>query len=329
MASPSVLPKPPVYFLPTYTPLIVGPVNLVLIREDPVTLIDAPTKHELSWQSLLENLNACGVTVKDIQRILLTHHHIDHTGLVQRIVEESGAEVFAHPQLIAENESSHRHDDDARHFYFDLMAELGVPQELCEEAMALWQSFKEFAERPPVHHAFTDGGRVGDFETYFVPGHSSTDTLLVNRRYGFTAVGDHLLTMFTPNPLLRRPPKGKAREKSLIQYYESIEKSYGLDLGLCLPGHGDPFDDHRSVIDGIRAKWERINERILRLLPSEGATPYEVATRLYPGVKLQHLYLVLSVATGHLEWLEKQGRVVSSRADGRLQYRAALNTETK
>jgi DNA-binding transcriptional ArsR family regulator len=46
---------------------------------------------------------------------------------------------------------------------------------------------------------------------------------------------------------------------------------------------------------------------------------------LYPDLPVQHLYLALSVATGHLEVLEEQGLVTAERRDGVLHYSAVTS----
>ncbi|MCC6145079.1 MAG: hypothetical protein IT368_14835 [Candidatus Hydrogenedentes bacterium] len=164
----------------------------------------------------------------------------------------------------------------------------------------------------------------GPFRTFFVPGHSATDTLLVNETDGYTIVGDHILETINPNPLLRPPRQaGAPRDKSLVQYQASLRRSRALDLGHCYPGHGPRFDDHRKVIDGLIHQHDRRNRKVLNLLGADSSTVYAMSRALYPDLPVQHLYLALSVAAGHLELLEQDGAVRVERRDGVLAYAAA------
>lgn len=295
--------------IPVHTPFIVGPVNCYLLTRGPLTLIDTGTITDQSWTDLCDGVRRCGHEISDIERVILTHHHADHVGQCRRVVAASGAQVWGHPDILRQDRVSHVHDEDARAFFVGIMRQFGVPEADALEAMALWDRFKDFSEPALLDHPISEDAPLGPFRVYFVPGHSSTDTLFVNEEDGYTIAGDHLLEDFNPNPLLRRPEPGQPRARALVEYQASLHRARELPLGTCLPGHGELIDDHVRVIDGILAQHERKNRRILQMCGAAGITAYEVAMALYPGLKLQHLYLALSVAAGQLEVLETRGQV--------------------
>lgn len=309
-----------VYRIPVHTPFIVGPVNCYLLTRGPLTLVDTGTVTDQSWQELCDGVRRCGHEVSAIQRIILTHHHADHVGQCRRIVEVCGAEVWGHPDIIAQDRLSHMHDEAAREFFVGIMGEFGVPEADAREAMALWDKFKTFSEPALLDHVVSETEMLDDFKVYFVPGHSTTDTLFVNEADGYTIAGDHLLEDFNPNPLLRRSAPGAPRERALVEYQASLQRARALPLGVCFPGHGELIDDHHRVIDGILAQHERKNRRLLQICAPDGITPYEAAMAFYPGLKLQHLYLALSVAAGQLEVLESRGMMRSELRDGLLRF---------
>ena len=309
-----------VWRIPVSTPFIVGPVNCYLLTRGPLTLVDTGTVTDQSWQDLCEGVRRAGYELADIDRIILTHHHADHVGQCQRIVAISGAEVWGHPDIVAQDRLSHMHDEAAHVFFVDIMREFGVPEADAREAMLLWDKFKTFSEPARIDHAIAEAQPLGDFGVYFVPGHSTTDTLFVNEAEGYTIAGDHLLEDFNPNPLLRRAAPGQPRDRALVEYQASLHRARALPLGVCLPGHGELIDDHHRVIDGILAQHERKNRRLLQMCGEQGIAPYEAAMAFYPGLKLQHLYLALSVAAGQLEVLESRGLMRSERRDGRLRF---------
>lgn len=311
------------YRIPVSTPFQVGSVNMFLLKRDPVTLIDAGMRTDEAYEVLVEALRGHGLVLGDIRRVFLTHQHIDHTGLLRRIMDETSAESWGHPAMQAPARQSHSEDDKQRDFYVGVMAEFGVPEETATQSMRLWGAFRDLSDPFVVNHALEDGGGCGPFRTYFVPGHSATDTLFVHEEDGYTIVGDHILKTMNPNPLLRRPQGGAARPHSLVEYQDSLGRSRALELGVCLPGHGAPFEDHRAVIDGILRQHERKNGRVLRAIGPSGATVYEIARSLYPSIEIEHLYLALSIATGHLELLESQGILRREMRTGAAHYAKA------
>lgn len=309
------------YVLPVPTPFLVGDVNVFLLKTEPLTLIDTGCLTDDCHDVLVAALREHGIEYCDIQRVILTHHHLDHTGLLARIMEASGAEAYGHPHLVLESQLGNRRDDEQKVFYYNIMREFGVPDNMAGESMSLWDIFRQLHEDFGITHEMSDGGMAGPFRTYFVPGHSSTDTLLVNEADGYSIVGDHILEKFNPNPLLRRPHDLKnPRPHALVEYQASLQRSRSLDLGLSFPGHGDPIPDHRAVVDGISAKHDERNRRILDTLPESGYTPFMVAEFFYPKISLPNLYLGLSVATGQLEVLEKQGALRTEYRDGIVYY---------
>src|SRR5712675_2335240 len=86
------------------TPFYIGPVNVYLIAEDPITLIDTGPKTKEAVAALREGLRREGFLVSDIRRIVLTHAHEDHCGLARSLREEAKeSQVLVHSW-----ESGHR-----------------------------------------------------------------------------------------------------------------------------------------------------------------------------------------------------------------------------
>ena len=74
--------------------LDLGAVNAYLIVEDEgITLIDAGLPAHAA--KILEYINRMDRKPQDLKRILITHADMDHVGGVKKLVEASGAEVYA------------------------------------------------------------------------------------------------------------------------------------------------------------------------------------------------------------------------------------------
>src|SRR5205807_7462004 len=79
------------------TPFYVGPVNVYLVAEEPVTLIDTGPKTKEASEALKEGLRRARLRISDIRRIVLTHAHEDHCGLAKALRDEAkDAQVFVH-----------------------------------------------------------------------------------------------------------------------------------------------------------------------------------------------------------------------------------------
>src|SRR5881392_1246442 len=79
------------------TPFYIGPVNVYLIKDDPITLIDTGPKTKETVDVLRAGLRNAGISISDIRRIVLTHAHEDHCGLARQVRDEAkNAEILVH-----------------------------------------------------------------------------------------------------------------------------------------------------------------------------------------------------------------------------------------
>lgn len=86
-----------VHQLAVPTPYPVGPVNVFLIRNEPITLIDVGPGTPKAKNILQNALKSLGVDLFEVKRVFLTHSHPDHCGLAAWLSDLSGAKIFTHP----------------------------------------------------------------------------------------------------------------------------------------------------------------------------------------------------------------------------------------
>src|SRR5205814_850138 len=77
------------------TPFAVGRVNCWLVEDEPLTLFDTGPNSGKALDELEAALREHGRRIEDLERIVLTHQHTDHVGLVGILARRSGAEVCA------------------------------------------------------------------------------------------------------------------------------------------------------------------------------------------------------------------------------------------
>ena len=213
-------------------------VNFYLVEEDRrLTLVDAGVP---GFRGQLEAfLRERGRTVSDIGAVVLTHGHMDHVGLAE-VVRQAGATV-------------HIHEADAA------MARDGVEQKpegnplpYLRYAQA-WKLLALFARsgalrRPKIAalSTFTDGQVLdvpGHPLVVHTPGHSNGHVVFHMPDRGALFAGDALCTW---NPLTGRSGPQimpGAFAVSLAGELESLDRIEGLEAGVVLPGHGDPWTE--------------------------------------------------------------------------------------
>ncbi len=317
-----------VHRLPIPTPFAVGKVNSYLIEGERTTLVDTGPNSGRSLDALSEQLAAHGRSLEDIDLILITHNHVDHVGLTEIVVEHSGAEVAAlgaAARRLADFEAESERDDE---FAVGLMLSSGIPEEIAMALQSVSSSFRGWGGPVHVTRKLADGESVdlGDrsVEVLFRPGHSPMDTVYwdAEREMGF--VGDHLLPHISSNPIIARPLDGSpGRTHSLAAYLESFKKTRELPAGgVLFPGHGEPIDDHRALIDTRFASTERRKEKMLRLLADGPRSGYELAQSMWGNVAVTQAFLTLSEVIGHMDLLEAEGRVREVDDGGVIRFEA-------
>jgi glyoxylase-like metal-dependent hydrolase (beta-lactamase superfamily II) len=268
----------------------------------------------MTLDDLQGRLGQRGRSIDDIELIVLTHPHLDHLGLIEVIVEHSGAEVAALAPL-AERLTDFKGDADREDaFAVEIMLRNGIPEDVAAALQVVSSSFRGWGARVNVTRPLDDGEsiRLGsrDFEVQHRPGHSTADTLFWDEEDRILVVGDHLIAHISSNALISRPLDGSdGRTRSLIEYIASMEKTREVPAEIVLPGHGEPITDHVALIDSRLAAIERRKEKIHRLIAERPRSGYELAQAIWGNVAVTQAFLTLSEVIGNADILVAEGRV--------------------
>jgi len=296
------------------TPFAVGRVNCYLLEDEPLTLIDTGPNSGKALDELQGQLSARGHSIDDLELVILTHQHIDHLGLVEIVVQHSGAEVAA-IGLAAKRLANFAEDaEEEDRFAVDLMLRNGIPPEVAHALKSVSRSFRGWGAKAEVTRPLDDGEqlRFGDrtLEALHRPGHSPSDTVFWDEERRILIAADHLIAHISSNPLISRPLDGSSqRTQALVTYIESMRRTREMPAEIVLSGHGEPIVDHVALIDDRLAKHERRKEKIYALIAAQPRSGYEIAQAIWGNVAVTQAFLTLSEVIGHADLLVNEGRV--------------------
>jgi len=305
-----------IHQLPIPTPFAVGRVNAYLIEDDPLTLVDTGPNSGKALYELEQALAGHGRRVEDLERIVVTHQHIDHIGLVDILQRRSGAEVAALDALAPWMATFGQRMEQDDRFAERLMAQHGIREDVRHALRAVSAAYRGWGAAATVTHELHAGDTL-DFagrrlRILHRPGHSPSDTVFHDEERGYLIGGDHLIKHISSNPLITRPLGGSEdseRPHALTIYIESLRLTQAMDLDLVLPGHGEAFSGHRELIDERFAMHRRREDKLERLIAERPRTAYELAQELWGNIALTQAYLTLSEVLGHTDLLVDEGRI--------------------
>ena len=311
-----------IHCMPVPTPFAVGRVNVYLVEDDPLTLVDAGPNSATSLTTLEGALAEHGRRVEDLERIVITHQHIDHIGLVQILANRSGAEVVAlealKPWLAHYGQGMEA--DDA--FSEVIMARNGIPEDVRMALRSVSAAFRAWGAAATVTTTVGEGDTIAfadrTWTVHHRPGHSPSDTVFHDAQRGELIGGDHLIKHISSNPLISRPLGGADAERpqALVIYLQSLAQTRAMELQRVLPGHGEEIHDHRVLIDERFRLHERRARKLLGLIAERPRTAYELAQAMWGNVAVTQAYLTLSEVLGHVDLLRNDGKVTEVETDG-------------
>jgi glyoxylase-like metal-dependent hydrolase (beta-lactamase superfamily II) len=322
-----------IHCLPIPTPFAVGRVNCYLIDDDPLTLVDTGPNSGKALDELELALREHGRRIEDLERIVVTHQHIDHTGLLGILARRSRAEVVALDLLapVLEEFGAYAERDDE--LAEALMLRHGIPRDVVSALRAVSRSFRAWGGSAPVDRPLADGEALAfagrTLQALHRPGHSPSDTLFWDAERRVLLGGDHLIGHISSNPLISRPLGGRSgepgdgRPRALMTYMRSLRETREMPIDVVLAGHGEPVTDHARLIDERFALHERRAAKIARLIAERPMTVYEIAQALWGNVAVTQAYLTLSEVLGHVDLLIERGEIRETETGGVIRYEAA------
>ncbi|MBM4764893.1 MBL fold metallo-hydrolase [Bacillus sp. B15-48] len=296
--------------------------NFYLVKHNhSLTLIDAGVNTAKCWDALQKTLKGHGFTLTDITEVLLTHHHTDHIGLINRILSVHSIPVYAHPNatLILKRDREYRKM--RRAFFKKLYAEMGCG-EIGERQVASTHNPINLNEDKKTNGEIREmaTGPFLGFSLLEIPGHAPDQVGFYQKECKWVFSGDLLIEHMPSNAFIEPDYEG-IRTNSVIQQKQSLEKCLSLDVDYVFPGHGIIIENPRDLIKIRLKEIDEKADKYLRIIKSKRSIPSEIAKVRFGKQRYeQQFFNVMSEVIGYLDYLELNGEISKEKKGGIWQY---------
>ncbi|WHY80506.1 MBL fold metallo-hydrolase [Siminovitchia fortis] len=298
-------------------------INFYLLKTNQsLMLIDAGLNNDDCWNALNDTLNKNKFGINDITHMILTHHHIDHAGLVNRVVSANPVPVFAHPLSFPRLKRDPEFIQMRIEFFEELYNEMGCGESGRKQVEHLRRAAEENeSQKIECDLKELTPGQFENLKVIEVPGHTPDQIALFlpNKKWLFS--GDLLISHISSNALVEPDENGK-RIRSLPAHVDSLKKCLSIPMNTVFSGHGILIENPHELIEKRIAGIERKAEKFLRLIEDGYETASDVAQAYYKDTYAKQFSLVMSKVIGHLDYLEERGRIRGEFKEGVLEYRS-------
>lgn len=301
-------------------------INFFLVKhENGLSLIDAGLDDETCWNALQAELDKNDLKLEDITEIILTHHHFDHVGLVNRIVALHPIPVFASPLSVPRLKRDPEFLENRISFYDNVYKEMGCGELGEKQIQYLRKSIKK-----NKHQAIqTDIKEIKHsqflhYNVLSIPGHAPDHIAFWDKKRKWLFSGDLLLEHISSNAFIEPDANGN-RLYSLVEQRDSLIQCSSLQAAIIFSGHGDMIEDPNSLIAKRLERIEDKAHRFLKLIQNGIATVNDLAETYYKKTYYDQFPLVVSEVVSHLDYLEIQRKVSKDFINGVWHYSLPSN----
>jgi glyoxylase-like metal-dependent hydrolase (beta-lactamase superfamily II) len=264
---------------------------------------------------MVAGLRELGVDIRKTD-FFITHLHSDHLGLVSTLAPETSKIFFNRPDADRFNAGIRLSD-------FVNFARLhGLPEDELQAAIHSHPGFKyRSMDRLEFHILKGDDTlSLGDYRFRCVetPGHTWGHMCLYEPNKKTLLAGDHLLDDITPTIQLWSDEWNPLKE-----YLSSLDKVYGLDIELVLPGHRNIFRNCKERIQELKYHHQKRLDEIISILAKGRQNAFQIASQmswemiceswdLFP---VTQKWFAMGEAISHLKYLEEK-RMIQREMEG-------------
>jgi len=292
-------------------------VNVYALGKNSVTLIDTGPKLPGIFTYLESHLKLAGIKMTAIERIIITHGHIDHFGLAVDIQKAAGRAVqcLIHTDDKWKSSSANLRERMWSRESDDFMAMAGMPEKAVETVKNRFNFFKTMCDPLDTAATINDGDEiVGEgfqLKIIHTPGHTAGSCCVYESGHKILFSGDHIIKHITPNPLveLKRSHLEDPSYQSLKAYTDSLDKLTGLDVRFVFPGHGEYIENLPDIISSYKNHHHQRMDLLWHSLKKKPRPLYDLVDEIFPDMPPNEIFLAISDLFAHLEILINDGRV--------------------
>jgi len=293
--------------------------------EEDLTLIDAGTGSQEALQGLRRELRSLNKDLNEIKRIIVTHLHGDHIGLVDYIRGISGAEVFAHRSAIDfQRLKAFRTENNGDDIKKETKLMGGG------KFMSLLNNVTRRTRGRPyileIDRPVDDGETLllkdSELKIFWTPGHAASHICLHDAKRQLFYAGDHALPKITPHVSLHDPWGGNP----LNDFMNSLDKIRDLEVNIVLPAHEYIYHDLDARIDAIqRHHIERCGE-MKDAIRNGANTVFDISSKVHwdsrpwPQMSFWTKRMAAAETLAHLVYMRTKGEIVEEVKNSVLHY---------
>lgn len=295
-----------IFMLTLPMPVGLEDVNIyAFVNGERVSIIDTGPRFPGMFSALEKGLGGIGRKVSDIERIFISHFHVDHCGLAGAVQEISGAAVFIRD---LEYDRINTDPDLAIGLLQSFYRKIGMPDEVFSRFAGILKMFRKAAV-PFNAEKFLEPGTIEDLdgiklEIMDTPGHTSGHVAFFCRERGILFSGDHIIAHIAPN---LSPDVADPGFNPLRSFAESLDALKGLPVSMVCPAHGLPFPDLDRRIEELKVHLAE-RKGLMKASVNDGPkTAYEVSSDVF-GTEISDFdgVLALNETYVYLEQLEAE-----------------------
>lgn len=307
-----------------------GTVNSYLFKDPVPTLIDTGEKSEDSWNALIDGLSAEGLKITDLERIIITHAHVDHMGMAARVADASGAQVWV-SDLVKDWAVDLPSMQKAR---WKIITEL-LTEITNKSDSPLHQGFAKFFNNykaywdpipPDSVEVFSIGSSLtlgkSDWEVIHAPGHCINQTCFYDHKSKDLIAADMLLKIASTPVVDAQIEDPSKRTGGLTEMIRTMEKFNSLELSTVYPGHYEPIYNGNDL---LQKQLDRIDSRIEQtkaLITSGSKSFFEILNNMYRG---RMSGPAIPMMIGYLDVLLANGMIKTGQSPDGLTYAISAN----
>lgn len=313
----------PIIFMSDYNGL--GSINCYVYQNgEDYTLIDAGINNEEFQQFFYQKLKEYNIKIHQITRIILTHFHNDHIGVVNQIANDSPVPVYASEIAIPRLKCEVNYLQQKLAFYYDLYEQYGVT-EFARERMTKMENTlhnKEYVMLYPPILKLEDGQEIGGLRVVAAPGHSPDSICLFDEETGWLFAGDFLLATGMTNALIDHDDLGNVTNP-ISQYIDSIEKMKAYHVRSVFAGHKAIYENLNEVMEKSLSKIEYKLQKVVSKVSDGHHTAKQLGEAIYGARFTKYFTFTISEIIGLTFLAEQRGLIVREWRDGEWFFKVA------